>query len=57
MFDPAEIQEIMLDEIELLTHMCRGRKFLKPMEIQQETFAVTLEIIAGQIPDEETEAT
>ncbi len=52
MFDPAEIQELMLDEIELLTAMCRGRKFNKPMEIQQETFAVTLDVMAGQVPED-----
>lgn len=53
MFDPAEIQQLMLDEIELLTAMCRGRKFLRPMEVQQDTLAVTLEIAAGREPDQE----
>lgn len=58
MFDPAEIQELLLDEIELITQMCRARPRSKLCpEIHNEDFNGTLNIAAGQAPDDTAKPT
>lgn len=56
MFDPVEIHQLMADEIEQITIACRAYKRKQAPEIHDEDFASTLNIMAGQEPDEWEEA-
>ena len=51
MFDPVEIHELMAEEIEAITIMCRARKRIQAPEIHDEDFNETLNIMAGQEPE------
>lgn len=51
MFDPAEIQALMAEEIELITQMCRSRPRKLAPEVHQDDFNTTLNLAAGQVED------
>lgn len=53
MFDPAEIQEFLIEEIELITLTCRAYAAKQAPQVHEDDFAETLNVLAGHITDEE----
>jgi len=55
MFHPADIRALMAEEIELVTLACRARKRIQAPDVHDDDFDTTLNVLAGQVPDEEME--